>query len=916
MSSDPTNQTPPSEDVANPSVPITAPTLAQDMLVPETLVPPTEAPGDGLRTQNQPRPPGGSSPPQEDIPAGLPTLPGYQLLRELGRGGMGVVYKARDQRLNRIVAIKMLLGGAHSGPMDRVRFQIEAETVASLQHPSIIKIHEIGESNSCPYLVLEFLEGQSLDRQLTQQPLSAREAARVIETLARAMHCAHQRGIVHRDLKPGNVFVLPDGHLRILDFGLAKRLEGDTHTRSGSIMGTPAYMAPEQALGNSRAVGPATDIYALGSILYEMLVGQPPFQGNSVMDTLMQVRSDDPVPPSRLKARLPRDLEVICLKCLRKDPAARYASAEALADDLKRFLAGEPIQARPVPVWERAVKWTRRHPTAAALVGVCTAALLALLGTGVWYNAQLQAKNTQLTQTNKQLKAAQARSRTAVDDMYTQVAEKWLDEEPNQDPLQSDFLKKALRFYEEMSQEEGTDPTLRKATALAYFRVGKIDWVLGRYDDAAIAYDQAIGLQEELVKEFPDPEYRQDLAKSLNDRGELLRTSDRANEAIRWYDRAMDLQRPLVGGSDRPEYRKELARSYYNKGLALRASSPRKALASFDQALTLLEPLTRAFLDDPSYSQELARVYLNQGTLQEEHEAEVSFQKARKLQTALTNRFRRNTSYRYELALTCFNLGTVLRRRNPLPPETTEAFQEARKQLEVLVDAHPDRPIYRYQLAKTWNSLGALLLTNSMNLAEAEEYFKKAAREFEGLAAQSPDATDYHFEAGKVLANLGWQSLRKHQQPQSAQPYLRKAAEHLARAIKGNEANAEYRQALSFVYENLADDLIQLGDHAGAAEAVENMLTYGSSSDRDRYLAARLLARALTCSKNDAVRTADEQLRNERYAARCLQLLQGIDFRKYTPNPSIREEKTFEVLAGRPDFDKLLSNGDKGTPRP
>ena len=323
---------------------------------------------------------GGEAP--RAAPALNPTVPGYEILGELGRGGMGVVYKARQVGLDRIVALKMILAGAHAGAEDLDRFRVEAEAVARLQHPNIVQIYEIGERGGLPYFSLEYVEGGSLDRRLDGTPMAPAAAARLVDQLARAVAAAHRHRIIHRDLKPANVLIAEDGTPKLTDFGLAKKLDVDEgRTRSGAIMGTPSFMAPEQAGGKHGAIGPAADIYALGAILYDLVTGRPPFKAATPLDTVLQVLSEEPVPPGRLQPGLPADMETICLKCLEKDPARRYASAQDLADELRRFLEGRPILARPIGRLARAGRMCRRNPVVAGL-GAAVALLILALAVG------------------------------------------------------------------------------------------------------------------------------------------------------------------------------------------------------------------------------------------------------------------------------------------------------------------------------------------------------------------------------------------------------------------------------------------------------------------------------------------------------------------------------------------------------
>jgi WD40 repeat protein len=324
--------------------------------------------------------------------AAPPTVHGYEILGVLGRGGMGVVYRARHLALKRTVALKMILAGGHAGAEQRARFRGEAEAVARLQHPHIVQIHEIGEADGRPFFALEYADGGSLARKLAGTPQPPAAAARLVGTLARALHHAHERGVVHRDLKPANVLLTADGTPKITDFGLARRAEDETGlTATGVVLGTPSYMAPEQAEGQ-KDVGAAADVYALGAILYECLTGRPPFLAATPLETLHQVRDREPVAPRQLQPATPRDLEVICLKCLHKEPARRYASARELAEDLRRFEAGEPIVARPAGAAERAHKWVKRRPALAALLAVSATAALVLLGGGLYFTREVQAE--------------------------------------------------------------------------------------------------------------------------------------------------------------------------------------------------------------------------------------------------------------------------------------------------------------------------------------------------------------------------------------------------------------------------------------------------------------------------------------------------------------------------------------------
>jgi len=315
----------------------------------------------------------------------LPALPGFEVQGVLGRGGMGVVYLARQPGLDRLVAVKMILAGGHADVRERRRFQVEAEAVGRLRHPNIVQVHHVGEHDGLPFLVLEYVSGGPLSRRLAGQPQPAARAAAWVAALAGAMQAAHDAGVVHRDLKPANVLLDADDTPKVTDFGLAKKREADGPTATGAVMGTPSYMAPEQAEGRTDDVGPLADVYALGAILYECLTGRPPFRADTPLNTVRQVLTVEPVAPRLLNPAVPRDLETIALKCLAKEPGRRYASAQDLADDLGRFQRGEPIRARPVGVVERAWRWGQRNPVVAGLSAAVVGVLVLGVAVSLYY---------------------------------------------------------------------------------------------------------------------------------------------------------------------------------------------------------------------------------------------------------------------------------------------------------------------------------------------------------------------------------------------------------------------------------------------------------------------------------------------------------------------------------------------------
>jgi len=331
----------------------------------------------------------------------------YVLEKEIAHGGMGVVYRARQLKLDRTVAIKLLLLGRYSSGDSIKRFQREAQSIGALRHPGIVTVHEVGEYEGQHYIAMEYVDGPTLHGLLRAGPLTARRAAEITRDVARAVHYAHQRGVLHRDIKPSNVLLDSSGLARITDFGLAKKLDGSTDlTMTAQMVGTPNYLSPEQAAGRRGEVSPASDVYSMGALLYELVTGRPPFLADSLQETLLRIRDTEPVSPRALNPALDRDIETICLKCLEKDPRRRYASADALAEDLERCLRGEPIQARPCPPAMRLWKWTCRKPLVAVLTAISILAIVAFVVGQTVMGFRLSRANQEVGATNTRLSAS------------------------------------------------------------------------------------------------------------------------------------------------------------------------------------------------------------------------------------------------------------------------------------------------------------------------------------------------------------------------------------------------------------------------------------------------------------------------------------------------------------------------------
>jgi serine/threonine-protein kinase len=622
-----------------------------------------------------------------------------------------------------------------------------------------------------------------------------------------------------------------------------------------------------------------------------LLTGRPPFRADTALETVRQVATREPVAPAFLQPGVPRDLETICLSCLHKEPRRRYASALALADDLRHFLAGEPIRARRVGIAERTVKWARRRPAAAALVGVSCLMVLSLLAVGLWYNAHLRTARDEA-------EASAAETLAVVDEMWTEVGEQQLAYEPRMEQTRRVLLEKALRFYQKRLREKGEDPGLRGKTGLAYKRMADILRLLGENDQADRAYGQAIALLGQLAADERDePRHRQDLADCYNWRGEVLRAMTRPREAAAAYLEAQRVQEALVRQFGRePAYRRDLARTYYNLGiLAKETNRLGDAEKALRQAITLLNDLFRQ-ADTPGHRQHLARGHLNLGTVLRAAsrfpEAQKSYNRAIALLKGL-QRFREVPDYRHELGTSYNNLGNVLGDVGRYS-DAQAAHLAALKLFRELAADFPRVPVYQEELANTYNSLGLNLISTPASpeaiaalddgrephapqggprFAETQKAWDRARLLQERLVARHPKMSSYQGDLGMTLGNLGWLYTQRDQFGK-ARRLCEDSIRYLRVALKPNPANLAYRKPLREQCQSLAETWLKLEEHAAAADAALALARVFPDNARDSYAAACFLRRCAQVAAKD-VKLSPEKRRaaQQTYARQAKELL-------------------------------------------
>ena len=687
-----------------------------------------------------------------DIPQ---VLGDYELLEELGRGGMGIVYRARQRSVNRLVALKVIrpdrLASMSQATKQKIieRFHTEAEAAARINHDNLVTVYEVGCEAGYHFFSMRYVEGNSLSEKTRKNPADNRQAAEWIEPVCRAVDAVHRNGILHRDLKPQNIlFENATGRTLLADFGLAKLADDDASmTQTGDAVGTPSYMSPEQ-FEDASSVGVGTDIYGLGATLYCLLSGRPPFQASSAMLTMKQVISSEAVPLRQINPAVDRDLETICMKCLDKSPARRYDSAGALADELKRYLEGRPILARPISPPERAVRWCRRNPLVASLIGATFAAV-------VFGVSALGVSNVRTEAARKRSEESFQEAMSAVNDLFTRVSEERLLNEPGLQPVRRDLLQRAREYYERFLQRRSNDPALKNELAATQFKMGLIVEELESPEAALVWFAKARDQQKAQVAAQPDSvDDARSLSNSLMAMGRVSAKLGKLDEANEFFSDAEKLRGSLLEKTKNADAKFELQRLFANCRMNLGLVERQRR--NLDQARTLYleaQDQRRQALPtkpkDRAMRRDLAKGFYNLANLAIDRSDEAALREnvdeAIKLLEDLLAENPRDLDDQYLLS-TCYRLradlfAAITPRDPQFGPAAIDDYSTASRLLQKLSDLNPSVTKYLRELVRLSINLGQLSAQQKQT-DEALAHFRRALALLDQLVKQSPDKLD------------------------------------------------------------------------------------------------------------------------------------------------------------------------------
>jgi tetratricopeptide (TPR) repeat protein len=922
---------------------------------------------------------------QSDQP--LKTIKDYDLLMEIGRGGMGVIYKARQRSLNRLVAVKMIRSAEWATPAERMRFRWEAEAIAALDHPNIVPIYEIGEIPSddgaqLPFFSMKLIEGDNLAQGRDRFRSNWKAIARLLLVVARAVEHAHQRGILHRDLKPANIllgcstdasanderahgYALIVGTTNITphisDFGLAARAQqhhGQTH--AGTIVGTPSYLAPELAAGQATATI-ASDVYALGAILYEMLTGEPPFRADTPLETIRMLTTSSVKAPRKVNSTIPIDLETICLKCLQPNPQQRYESAGNLADDLELFLAGRSISARPVGSFTAFRRWCWRQPVIAGL----GAALLLLMAVSLpliawnWHRAVEHERiaEIRLEETLRERERADEGfhlAHSAFEDLFRMIGDYRTEELSSSETLNKELLEGGLKYYRDFVDRRQDDPNMRRELASAMFRIAAITQRIKTQRETLIAYDKTIDFLRSSLDQYPnDVSLMEILSRSLTNRGKTLGQLDRIDEAIRSHDEAVEVWSRLPdGGAGVAAAQRGLGIAMMDRGLAYQHNGDwSQALESYIRAKNTLlncsepgrvqSPLVHCFLNiaeaqghfnhldlaqqNAREGKQIAEKLFKQFPNAEEAQllmgqsqhttakielkannltgAKASLLSAQQFYEGLRRAKPRMTQYKRLLATVFGDLSTV-EKQQKRPAESLKAEEQAVFLLRELVELDGESRTDRVLLGHAASRLGSAYMETKNYTAAAKAYEEsRTQRRF--LVGRRPSSTEWRSELGRTCFVLGvcFDNMKKYKEALAATD---EAIEHIQVVLQQNDADTHSRKTLSSALGNRAIMLRSLSRSADAIAATEERMKLWPKGANELYDTALDLARSYNSLSEKAESNADLKSRAVKSAINALQQALGAGL----PNlDQVRTEPIFAKIRETSEF-KTLLNGN------